>query len=224
MKIQTSIRRTAVASALAAAGLMAAPTPAHACGGGWWPEPDVDYRIQGVARAERQLDEGDYAAAAGAVVRMIPHIKNYEGTSRDPIVNRALRVLAVATARADGRLEVARELPRALHDTWLGEDEEAQQTNLNWAVATLQHATETDRDDVMLQSELALAMSRTDDRRVEGRRKLEALAARDLLTSPEAYAELAAQRHDEGDATGHTAALERCRAMADEAAVCRAHG
>jgi len=214
------IARTAIAASLALAGLVTAPTAAHACGGGWWPEDNVDHRIQGVATAEKQLDDGHYAAAAGAIIRMIPYIKNYEGTSKDPIARRALRVLAVATARTGGKLALGRELPQFLQGSWLGADGTAQQTNLKWAVATLSKAAEDKKDDVVLEGDLALAMARTDGHEAEGRKRLEALADKDLLTSPEAYAELAKLRAAAGDGDGRTAALERCRAMADEAAIC----
>lgn len=218
------IARTAIAASLALAGLIAAPTAAHACGGGWWPEDEVDHRIQGVADAEKKLDDGHYAAAAGSVIRMIPYIKNYEGTSKDPIARRALRVLAVATARTGGQLALKRELPQYLRDTWMGADASEQQINLKWAVATLSKAAEEKKDDVVLEGDLALAMARTDGFKAEGRKRLEALAKKDLLTSPEAYAELAKLRAADGDGSGRTAALERCKAMADETAVCRVQG
>jgi len=218
------IARTALAASLALAGLVAAPSAAHACGGGWWPDETVDHRIQGVANAEKQLEDGHYAAASGAIIRMIPYIKNYEGTSKDPIARRALRVLAVATARTGGQLALQRELPQYLRGTWMGADGADQQVNLNWAVATLSKAAEEKKDDVVLESDLALAMARTDGFEAEGRKRLEALAKKDLLTSPEAYAELAKLRAADGDGSGRTAALERCRAMSDEAETCRMQG
>jgi hypothetical protein len=217
------IARTALAATLALAGFVAAPT-AHACGGGWWPEENVDYRIHGVAQAEKQLDKGNYEAAAGAVIRMIPHIKNYKGTSKDPIVRRALRVLAVATARTNGKLALKRELPFYLQGSWLGKDGAAQQTNLKWAVATLSKAAEDKKDDVVLEGDLALAMARTEGQKAEGIKRLEALAQKDLLTSPEAYAELAKVRAAKGDGDGRTAAIQRCKAMSDVADVCRVQG
>jgi len=48
---------------------------ALACGGDWFPEVQVDPRIHGLREAEKSLNRGDYVAAAGSVVRMMPHIK-----------------------------------------------------------------------------------------------------------------------------------------------------
>ena len=110
-KITKLAPRTLLAAlAFACVAGVAAPE-AQACGGGWFDEPQVDYRVMGVARAEKSLEKGDYEAAAGAVVRMIPHIGNYDGLTGDPIINRAMRVLAVAMSRTDGTIA-----KRQLHD------------------------------------------------------------------------------------------------------------
>src|SRR5689334_277695 len=57
-----------------------------ACGGGWWPTFEIDYRVTGVAQAEKDLAAGKYGTAAGAIVRMIPHIKNYKSAQDDALV------------------------------------------------------------------------------------------------------------------------------------------
>src|SRR5690606_39770256 len=45
-------------------GTLAGATDAAACGGEWIPEVEIDFRPQGVARAEKALEQGKYVAAA----------------------------------------------------------------------------------------------------------------------------------------------------------------
>jgi hypothetical protein len=120
---------------VAAVGVM--PKHAEACGGGWYEAPMIDYRIQGVARAEKTLEQGKYAEAASAVIRMIPHIQGYKKATRDPIINRALRVLAVATTRSEGALGIDKLVTKDQQGSWLGDTAEARATNMQWSVAAL---------------------------------------------------------------------------------------
>jgi hypothetical protein len=223
MKTRTIIRSTLAALALTAVCGAFAPK-AEACGGGWWPEENIDYRVQGVARAEKDLENGNYLAAAGSVLRMIPHIRNYKATTRDEIINRAMRVLAVATARSNGTLNVGKEIPQEMHAAWLGNEEEGRVANLEWAVGTLKNASQAKADDVVIESQLGEAMAKLENHQGEARELLEKLASKDLLTTPEAYKALAELRAGAGDSDGRVAALERCKSMAKDAAMCEAHG
>ncbi len=220
-----TVVRHLVAALTIAAALGSFSDNARACGGGWWPEVNIDYRIQGIARAEKALDAGDNRAAAGAVLRMIPHIRNYKTTTSDSIINRALRVLAVATARSGGELHIKRQIPAQLHDTWLGNNSETRQANLMWSVNTLQAAAKAQKTaDPVMQGELGEALAQLDSTRTEGRKLLEKLDHQDLLTSPQAYAVLAKLRASAGDEGGQAAALKRCRAMAKDASMCGQRG
>ena len=223
---QATIPRHLLVALAVAATCGALTTPADACGGGWWPEIEIDYRVQGIARAEKDLQKGKYDDAAGAVLRMIPHIQAYKQASRDDIVNRALRVLAVATARKDGQLDVKAQLPHELRATWLGEKAAERDANLKWTVSALKAVATKKKNDPVIESELGEAMAKVPAYREEGRKLLEKLAAKDLLTTPEAYAALAQLRADSGDKDGRLAALVRCKAMAKNAAICssKAHG
>jgi hypothetical protein len=195
---------------------------ASACGGGWEPAEMIDHRPMGVAMAEKQIAEGNYNGAAATVLRVIPHIANYKNGSKADIVNRAMRVLAVATARSDGAFKFEREVPNELHGTWLGKDKSERAANLEWAVSTLRHVNEWKKDDAVVQSELGEALAKVDGQRDEARTLLEKLAKKDVLTSPHAYRALADLRAAKGDSDGRLAALERCRAMTKDAALCGA--
>ncbi len=98
-----------VAVAMSAISLLGSAS-ALACGGDWYPELQIDPRIHGVAQAEQALKTGDYVAAAGFVVSMMPHIKTLD-PKRDPLVARAERVLAMSIARSGGKLGLEREVP-----------------------------------------------------------------------------------------------------------------
>src|SRR3954463_471679 len=88
------------------------PASALACGGDWYPEVQIDPRIRGVAEAEKTLAKGNYVAAAGSVLRMIPHIETLRAErGRAPLLARAERVLALAIAREAGSLALEREVP-----------------------------------------------------------------------------------------------------------------
>jgi predicted Zn-dependent protease len=200
-------------------GTLVGATDAAACGGEWIPEVEVDYRPQGVARAEKDLEKGKYTAAAGAIIRMMPHVKSLKAKDSASIVARAQRVLAVATARSGGSLDVGREVPGYVQDTWLGKTAEDRRSNLEFAVTTLQHVGKLKQDDPAVQTELAEAMAQLDDRREEAKVILEKLAQKDLIATPEGYATLANLRKSRGDTEGQLAALKRCQAMSGSESV-----
>lgn len=198
---------------------------AAACGGEWIPALEmmqVDYRPQGVARAEKDLEKGNYRAAAGAVIRMMPHIKSLKAKSSSSIVARAQRVLAVAIARSAGTLDVGREVPGYVQDTWLGKTPEARRENLQFAVSTLTRLGELKDHDPAVQTELGEAMAELDDRHGEAKGLLEKLAAKDLIATPEGYATLAKLRRGAGDNAGQQQALKRCQAITEDPTICSA--
>ena len=212
------VRRAVVMTILG--GTLVGATDAAACGGEWIPEVEVDYRPQGVARAEKDLEKGNTMAAAGAIIRMMPHVKSLKAKSSSSIVARAQRVLAVATARSGGSLDVGREVPDYVQGTWLGKTAEDRQQNLEFAVSTLQHIGDLKQADPAVQTELAEAMAQLDDRKGDAKALLEKLAQKDLIATPEGYATLAQLRKSTGDAQGHQAALKRCEAMSGSHNVC----
>jgi len=146
---------------------------ALACGGDWYPEVQVDPRIRGVAQAEKALAAGDYLAAAGSVVRMMPHIETLR-PGGDKLVARAERVLAVAIARADGKLAIEHEVPAEVLGHWRGKSNVDRGRNLAWSVATLRRELSAgtitvQKDDPGLQTELGTSAWRVIKRRTSPR-------------------------------------------------------
>jgi hypothetical protein len=190
-----------------------------ACGGDWYPEVQIDPRIRGVAEAEKTLAKGNYVAAAGSVVRMMPHIKTLQA-SHDPLVARAERVLAVAIAREGGKLALEREVPAQVLGHWLGKSKVDQGKNLTWSVATLRRELTLQKDDPGLLTELGEALAQLDGGQDEARTILESLATRDLVASPQGYKALADLRLKKGDERGQQLAMKRCESMASSSKVC----
>ena len=124
-----------VAVAMCAIGLLSAAR-ASACGGDWYPEVQIDPRIHGVAEAEKAMTNGDYVAAAGFVVRMMPHIKTLDA-KKDPLVARAERVLAVSIARSGGKLALTQDVPSEFLSHWQGKTQAEQSDSLAWSVSAL---------------------------------------------------------------------------------------
>lgn len=201
---------------------------ANACGGAWVPymmevAPDdgIDHRPAAIAKAEKALEKGDHAAAAGYVLRAMPHVRQLDA-KKAKIVERAQHVLAVATARSDGELRIENQVPAYARGDWGGKTTQAKQKNLKWSIATLrglQKAKKT--SDPTLQTELGEALARVDEHQAEARKLLETLAKKDLIATPEGYAVLAELRAKAGDQKGKKLAVSRCEAMTKQPAVCR---
>jgi hypothetical protein len=210
------------ASALAVS--LGAPA-ANACGDEWVPILRVDPRIHGVAEAESTLSKGGALAAAGTVIRMMPHVGQLDG-KKSALVARAQRVLAVALARNDGVLSLEREVPSYARGRWSGKATGERAQNLEWAIGVLRGQLERKKDDPALETDLAEVLARVDSKRGEARAILERLAQKDLVATPSGYAVLASLRAASGDLEGREVALARCRKMSDRGLACgaAAHG
>jgi hypothetical protein len=207
-----------VALAMSAISLLSSAS-ALACGGEWFPEVQVDPRIHGVLEAEKAVAKGNYVAAAGSVVRMMPHLKTLD-PKKDPLVARAERVLAVAIERSNGQLSLEQEVPSEYLGHWLGKSRVDQDKNLAWSVHALREELTIKKDDPGIQTELGEALSKVDGGTDEARTLLESLAARDLVATPEGYKALAALRSQTGDQAGQQLAMKRCESMAPSSKVC----
>jgi hypothetical protein len=223
MKTRTSKILALILASGCTGALGAIAGPALACGGEWAPEVQIDYRVHGIARAEKQFDEGKISEAAASVIRMMPHIASLN-PHRSTVVERAQRILAVAAARSDGKLAIAREVPDYAQGTWLGRTAEQRQKNLDFAVLALRQINDIKKDDPSAQTDLAEALAQVPAHQAEARQILEGLAKKDLIASPEGYAALAELRSLAGDAQGQKLALERCAKMAKSSAACSSDG
>lgn len=197
-----------------------APKSAEACGGGDWEfQPAVDYRPQGLDKSEQEIHEGNHLSAAARVIRMFPELRKAK-LGVDPKIDRAYRILALATARAGGSLQVEKELPSWIRSSWIGKTEQDRSANLTWAVASMRRLNEVKKDDPALQTELGEVLARVDGHQDEARDLLGKLAQKDLIASPEGYAALAGLHAKAGDAAGREAAMKKCQAMAKSSGTC----
>lgn len=197
-----------------------APKSAEACGGGDWDfEPAVDYRPQGLDKSEEEIHEGNHLSAAARIIRMFPELKKAK-LGVDPKIDRAHRLLAIATARAGGSLPVEKELPAWIRGSWIGKTERDRSANLTWAVASMRRMNELKKDDPALQTELGEVLAQVETHQDEARALLGKLAQKDLIASPEGYAALAALHAKAGDAAGREAAQRKCQAMAKTPNAC----
>ncbi len=219
MKTRTSKNLSMVVAAACLAAIGASAAPASACGGEWAPEVEIDYRVRGVARAEEMFNQGKTLAAAASVIRMMPHIATLN-PNRSKLVERAQHILAVAIARGDGALPIAKEVPDYALGKWAGKTSEERQLNLAFSIKALRQVSEIKKDDPSVRTDLAEALAKVAGSRDEARTILEDLAKKDLVATPEGYATLAELRSQVGDAEGQKLALERCAAMAKSNAVC----
>ena len=208
----------ALALAMSAVSFLGS-TGALACGGEWFPEVQIDPRIHGVLEAEKSIAKGNYVAAAGSVVRMMPHLKTLDAKT-DPLVARAERVLAVAIERSSGKLALEQEVPSEYLGHWLGKSQADRDKNMAWSVSTLRRQLTIKRDDPGIQTELGEALSKVDGGADEARTLLESLASRDLVATPEGYKALAQLRLQKGDEAGEQLAMKRCESMAASSKVC----
>src|SRR5882724_2024188 len=156
-----------VALAMSAVSFLSSAS-ALACGGDWFPELQIDPRIHGVLEAEKSLAKGNYVAAAGSVVRMMPQLKTLDA-NKDPLVARAERVLAVAIERSNGKLALEQEVPSAYLGHWLGKSPLDQDKNMAWSVSTLRRQLSIKQDDPGVQTELGEALSKVDGGAEEAR-------------------------------------------------------
>jgi hypothetical protein len=218
MKKQLGVR-LAMAGLVAFGMVGAVSSEANACGGEWVPAVEIDHRPEGIARAEKLMEKGDNVAAAATVIRVMPHIKQLKAKSA--LVERAQRLLAVATARGNGSLAITREVPDYAQGKWVGRTAQEKQANLDWSIATLRTLSENSKDDTGIQTDLAEALAHVDGHKAEAKEILEKLAQKDLIASPEGYATLAELRSQAGDAEGQKLAQKRCESMAKTANTCR---
>jgi hypothetical protein len=163
-----------------------------------------------VASAEDALSQGKLAKAATTTIQAFPALTQVKvGTL--PLADRALRILALTTARADGALTIG-----GLNGTTAG----GRAANLEWAIGTLRDLNAHRADNPSYQTDLGEALAKVPAHHDEALTILAGLSDKDLLTSAEGYAALARLEAEKGDADAREAAVKRCEAMTKNAKVC----
>jgi hypothetical protein len=150
-----------------------------------------------IAKADRALEHGRHAAASAEVLSVYPRIRALDARTASPIERRALRVLALATVRAQGTS--ADRWPRA--------------GNLEWAAVTLGEIEEARQHEPAARADHAEALAALPREHGRALAILEELDRRDLMGSLNAYLALARLRLERGDEGGAHAAVRRCHAM-----------
>jgi hypothetical protein len=173
----------------------------------------TDEHVRAVKRAESTLNDGSPAEAA-ALIQALKHkyfqIDRYtrpgagNGSQGFLLANRALRVFSLACVRLGGAI-----------GPW-GPDQ--RRRNVEWATRILEDLTLIKPGDAASKTDYAEALAKTNASAAKP--MLEELAAKDVLTTPYAYAVLAALRASSGDAAGRDEALARCKKMAAKASIC----
>jgi hypothetical protein len=212
--------RTAVFAVAAVAASLVA-TYAHdaqACGMSVRldPTPQKPTPVQEIARAEKALESGQNLAASQAILGTFPRIRNATA-GQNPLETRALRVFALALVRSDGTAD-EKKARVAVVGEWLPK------SNLEWAVQSLREIDQKRPNDPTVQADLGEALSRLPHGQAESMKILQALAQKDLMGSPHAYAALAKLKTEKGDAAGAEAAVKRCEEMSKTPGICKPNG
>jgi predicted pyridoxine 5'-phosphate oxidase superfamily flavin-nucleotide-binding protein len=176
------------------------------------PAPAPEDRPLLVADAEEALSQGKHAKAAAMVVAAFPALKQV-APGTHTLVDRALRVLALATVRRDGRLDLGGMKGRTDGD---------RAANLAWSADVLGSLNEKRANNPAYQTDLGEALARLPARRADAAKLLGDLADRDLVTTAEGYAALARLRAEQGDDPTRATLLERCAHMTKTPGICAA--
>jgi hypothetical protein len=208
MKSGSLVRVVWAVGFLLPVAIAAAPGQATACGTAVYREIDDNAAL--VAKAESALSQGKYAQAAVKAVQAFPALRIVKpGTL--PLADRALRILALASTRADGNINAGAMKSATAAD---------RAANLEWSIDTLRRLSAQKMNNPTYQTDLGEALSRVPAHHDEAVKILGELADKDLLTSAEGYAALARLRAEKGDANARLAAVKRCEAMTKTPKIC----
>jgi hypothetical protein len=208
MKSGSLVRMVWALGLVLPAAVAAAPRGASACGTAVYRE--IDDSAQLVAQAEQALSEGKYHRAAAKAVQAYPALKIVK-PGQLPLADRALRILALASVRTEGSLNVG---------GFKGKTAGDRATNLEWSVATLRGLNAKRPNNPSYQTDLGEAMAKVPSLHGEALKLLGELAEKDLLTSGEGYAALARLRAEGGDNQARDEAVKRCEAMSKTPRLC----
>lgn len=159
----------------------------------------VDPTKRDVLAAEKALGKGDNAKAAKLARRAVPKLQELAPPDAAEIATRAQRTLALAVVRSGGAAPVSEDMP--------GTTEADKQLNLAWAQLVLTYHAALKQDNVVVQVQLAEALSRSEYEKDRARTILRDLSTRDLMPTAGGYALLARL---ESDTVLRDAAVARC--------------
>jgi hypothetical protein len=163
-----------------------------------------------IAAAEQALSEGKLARAAVTTVQVFPALKIVRA-GQLPLADRALRILALAVVRSEGKLSVG-----GLQGATAAQRAEA----VAWSIDALRRLNAKRINNPSYQTDLGEALSKDPAHHDEALKVLGQLADKDLLTTAEGYAALARLRAAKGDAAARAAAVKRCETMTKTPQIC----
>lgn len=222
------MHRLALALALAATAVLAAPRPADACGNSV--RRVVDTSNIALRNAEVLLAEGHYKKAISAVREHFGDRALASGwDARADLQRRAQRVLALAVVRSKGALPIGKDLG--------GKTDGQRQAAVAWAVLTLRvqrraiddtdvacildpQKCTTGEGDPVKTAELAEALALQATGRAEAWGLLKDLADRDLMPGAAGWALLGELGRERGDLETSKKAVERCKQIAADGVQC----
>lgn len=214
MKRSSLVRLVSASILLLPFGIAGAPAPAEACGTGVFSV--IDNSAEAISTAERVLSQGRVADAAKNVFNVFPKLKTTKPGAA-PLSDRALRILALATVRSDGGLNIGS------GTSWkmAGATPEQKEDNLLFAIATLRKLNEKRANSPSFQTDLAEALGKVPRFKAEAYTILTQLAKKDLVASAEGYATLARLHEAMGEASPRDAAVKRCEGMTKTPKACQ---
>jgi hypothetical protein len=214
MKRSTLVRLVSASIVALPLGIVGAPAPAAACGTEVF--SIIDHSAEGISSAERALSKGSVASAATQVFQVFPKLKTTK-PGAGPLSDRALRILSLATVRADGATSVG----RGVNWPMVGVTSDQKEANLLFAIDTLRKLNEKRANSPSLQTDLAEALGKVPRFKSEAYTILTELAKKDLVASAEGYATLAKLHEAMGEGAPRDAAVKRCEGMTKTPKACQ---
>jgi hypothetical protein len=208
MKSGSLVRVVWAMGLLLPVAISAAPEKARACGTEVYREIDNNAAL--VAQAEQSLSEGKNARAAAKAIQAFPALKIVK-PGELPLADRALRILALSSTRADGAINAG---------GMKGLTPADRAGNLAWSIDVLRKLGAKRGNNPTFQTDLGEALAKLPAHQDEALKILGELADKDLLTSAEGYAALGRLRAAKGDAPAREAAVKRCEAMTKTPKLC----
>ncbi len=174
----------------------------------------VDRKLQNVNRAEHLLAKGKGKAAVKTAKRQF---KGFTAATGEPdtgkaLFNRAQRTIALATARADGAMDLGKGMR--------GKTEQDKALNLAWATAVLEVQAAAEPDNMLLRTYYAEALMHHTGGETQALEILSGLANDDLMPTARGYALLATAQQRVGDVSGRDLSLQRCRDLGEGDDIC----